>query len=286
MTEPRKPLENAGNPAAAPDPAALLVLAEEVAREAGELLLSRRRTDVVTVAHTKSSPTDVVTAMDTAAERLIRERLLAARPDDAILGEEGGSAAGDSGVRWIVDPLDGTVNYLYGLPVWGVSIAAEVDGTVVAGAVACPPTGEMWTARRGGGAFLDGTPIRANPVTDLGQALVGTGFWYAADLRARQAELLREILPRVRDIRRIGSAAVDLCGVACGRLDGFYETGLHPWDLAAGVLVAEEAGARSGGIDAAPADRRLAVAAAPGVFEDLHSLIMAYAGDVLAWVDG
>ena len=278
------------------DPAELLRLAADVAREAGDLLRSRAGTGRgdIEVAAVKTSPTDVVPAMDTAAESLIRDRLTAARPDDGFFGEEGSRTAGTSGVTWIVDPLDGTVNYLYGLPSYAVSIAASLDrhggpgdggategageaageaGTVVAGAVFCPPTGELWTATRGGGAFLDGSPIRVNQATELAQALVGTGFWYDAELRARQAALLTRVLPRVRDIRRIGSAAVDLCGVACGRLDAFYETGLHPWDHAAGVLVAEEAGARAGGPDGGPPNRALTVVSAPGLFDELYALV-------------
>lgn len=252
----------------------LLSLAEEVAHEAGELLLAyASKNERISVAAVKSSPTDVVTAADTASENLIRQRLHAARPDDAFLGEEGDDVAGTSGVTWVVDPLDGTVNYLYGIPAYGVSIAATIAGETVAGVVFCPPTGEAWTAVRGGGAFLNGRRVSANPVTELGQTLVGTGFWYDAALRARQAQLLTRVLPVVRDIRRIGAAAVDLCGVACGRLDAFYEVGLKPWDLAAGLLIAEEAGVRTAGLPGSPADGRLAVAAAPGVFEDFSALL-------------
>jgi myo-inositol-1(or 4)-monophosphatase len=253
----------------------LLSLAEEVAHEAGELLLAHAsKNERISVAAVKSSPTDVVTAADTASESLIRQRLHAVRPDDAFLGEEGDDVAGTSGVTWVVDPLDGTVNYLYGIPAYGVSIAATVSGQTIAGVVLCPPTGEVWTAVRGGGAFLNGRRVSANPVTDLGQTLVGTGFWYDAALRARQAQLLTSILPAVRDIRRIGAAAVDLCGVACGRLDAFYEVGLKPWDLAAGLLIAEEAGVRTAGLPTHPADGRLTVAAAPGVFDALYTLLL------------
>ena len=253
----------------------LLSLAEEVAHEAGELLLAyASKNERISVAAVKSSPTDVVTAADTASESLIRQRLHAVRPDDAFLGEEGDDVAGTSGVTWVVDPLDGTVNYLYGIPAYGVSIAATVSGQTVAGVVLCPPTGEIWTAVRGGGAFLNGQRVSATPVTDLGQTLVGTGFWYDAGLRARQAQLLTRVLPTVRDIRRIGAAAVDLCGVACGRLDAFYEVGLKPWDLAAGLLIAEEAGVRTAGLPGEPADGRLTVAAAPGVFDDLYALLL------------
>jgi myo-inositol-1(or 4)-monophosphatase len=263
------------------DPAALLDLAVRTAREAGELLRARRLTDEVSVAHTKSTPTDIVTAMDTASEALVRDRLRAARPDDTILGEEGGSVPGRSGVRWLVDPLDGTVNYLYGLPAYAVSIAAEVAGQVVAGAVFGPAAGELWTAARGAGARLNGVPVRANAVPALDRALVGTGFWYDSGLRARQAELLRHVLPRVRDVRRIGSAALDLCSVACGRLDAYYETGLHPWDWSAGLLVAREAGARVGGLPGQAASRRLTIAAAPGVFDELRSLVVSHGADVV-----
>nr|WP_238345178.1 inositol monophosphatase family protein [Actinopolymorpha cephalotaxi] len=263
----------------------MLDLATRTAREAGELLRARRLTDEVSVAHTKSTPTDIVTAMDTASEALIRDRLRAERPDDTILGEEGGSipgqVPGQSGVRWLVDPLDGTVNYLYGLPAYAVSIAAEVAGEVVAGAVFCPPAGEMWTAVRGAGAWLNDDPVRANEVPELDRALVGTGFWYDSGLRARQAELLRHVLPLVRDVRRIGSAALDLCSVACGRLDAYFETGLHPWDWSAGLLVAREAGARVGGLPGEPASRRLAIAAAPGVFDELRSLVVAHGAGVV-----
>jgi myo-inositol-1(or 4)-monophosphatase len=262
----------------------LLALAESVAREAGELLLSRRLTTEITVAATKSSPTDVVTAMDTAAEELIRTRLLAARPSDAILGEEGGSTSGSSGVTWVVDPLDGTVNYLYDLPAWSVSIAAEISGSVVAGVVVCPPTAEVWTATRGGGAFLNGTPVAARAADRLDQALVGTGFSYEPTRRALQADLLTRVLPAVRDVRRIGSAAVDLCGVACGRLDAFYESGLNRWDVAAGLLVATEAGAVGWGFEGAAPDRRLTAVAAPGVADPLRQLLDQHGGPVVEHV--
>lgn len=266
-----------------PEPRSLCVLAEAIVRETAGLLRERRTGDGVAVAATKSTPTDIVTAVDTAAEELIRDRIGAARPRDTILGEEGGRTAGSSAVSWIVDPLDGTVNYLYDLPIYGVSIAAAIGGEVVAGAVSCPPTGEVWTAVRGAGATLNGRAIRASGVGELSQALVGTGFWYDAGLRARQAELLRHLLPRVRDIRRIGSAAVDLCHVGTGRLDAFYETGLHPWDYAAGLLVAEEAGAVARGVGDSAADGHLVLASAPGVVEALHELLTRHGGDVTRW---
>ena len=229
------------------------------------------------VTGTKSSPTDVVTEMDRAAEALITDRLRAQRPGDAFLGEEGG-ASGQGRVRWIIDPLDGTVNYLYGLADWAVSIAAEVDGTLVAGVVAVPARGEVFTAVSGGGAWLlagDAPPVmlRCNTGVPLAEALVATGFGYAAARRAVQGEVVAAVLPQVRDIRRGGSAAVDLCSVAAGRVDAFYERGLNYWDYAAGGLIATEAGARLGGLAGGPASPELAIAAEPVLFGQLHGLL-------------
>ena len=219
----------------------LLSFAVAVARDAGRELLGRS-----TSAHevrTKTSTTDPVSEADRAAERLIVSRLVARRPDDAIVAEEGTGQRGTSGVRWVVDPLDGTVNYLYGLPAWCVSIAAEDDAGAFVGVVHEPVSGAVYRARRGAGAFLDDQPLRANDPVSLDMALVGTGFGYEKARRAEQAQLLPTILPTVRDIRRGGSAALDLCQVAAGRLDGYYEHGVSAWDWAAGALVAAEAGA-------------------------------------------
>ena len=221
--------------------AALLDLAESVAREAGVLLLERFRRPATGV-DSKSSATDLVSDADRDAEALIRSRLLAARPDDALLGEEGASVAGGSGVRWVVDPLDGTVNYLFGLPEWAVSVACEDEDGLLIGVVHIPTRGETFTAARGAGARLDGAPIAVSGATELASALIATGFSYVAEVRRAQAAELATILPSVRDIRRGGSAAVDLASVACGRVDGFYEVGLNPWDLAAGALLVREAG--------------------------------------------
>ncbi|GAA3757985.1 myo-inositol-1(or 4)-monophosphatase [Spinactinospora alkalitolerans] len=256
---------------ATPDPRELLELASEAAGEAGAL--AARGQAKVSVLDTKSSPTDVVTEMDRAAEELIRERLLSARPGDSVLGEEGGAEQGSSGVRWIVDPIDGTVNYLYGRPDWAVCIAAEVQGEVVAGVVVAPVRGEAYIATLGGGAQCDGVPLRAAPRVPLEMALVATGFGYEARRRARQAEVLRTVLPRVRDVRRGGSAALDLCGVARGQVNAYYERGLNPWDWGAAALVAQEAGARVGGLRGAPANPDLLIAAVPGLFEELHDLL-------------
>lgn len=250
----------------------LLETALEAAREAGALLRDGRPDDLG-VAATKSSPVDVVTEMDTASEKLIVELVSGRRPDDGYLGEEGASSAGTSGIRWVVDPLDGTVNYLYGLPSWAVSIAAEENGRAVVGVVAVPARGETFHAVAGEGAYLNGRRIACRPAPAPGQALVCTGFNYVQQVREHQAEVVRELLPRVRDIRRGGAAAVDLCDVACGRLDAFYERGLHPWDMAAGVLIAREAGALAGGRPGLEPSGELTVTAVPGAFEPLQSLL-------------
>ncbi|RFU42077.1 inositol monophosphatase [Actinomadura logoneensis] len=258
------------------DPSELLELALETAREAGRMLVDKRPADLG-VAATKSSPTDVVTEMDRASERLITERVRAARPRDAFLGEEGGSSGGDSGVRWVVDPIDGTVNYLYDLPDWAVSIAAEVDGVTVAGVVEMPRRGETYTAVRGGGALLHTASgvreLRVNTGVPLDRALVATGFGYFPERRARQAEVLAGVLPRVRDIRRGGSCCVDLCSLAAGRVDAYYERGVQAWDVAAGALIVEEAGGRVQGLAGAPVSPELCVAAAPDLFDALHAVL-------------
>lgn len=252
--------------------AELLEVALEAARRAGSLLLEGRPDDLG-VSATKSSAVDVVTEMDLASEKLITEYVSEHRPDDGFLGEEGAVKQGSSGVRWVVDPLDGTVNYLYGLPSWAVSVAAEFEGERIVGVVEAPPRRETFRAVLGHGAFRNAQPLQCRSAPPLEEALVGTGFNYVAERRTAQAELVRQLLPRVRDIRRSGSAAVDLCDVAAGRLDAFFERGLHPWDLAAGDLIAREAGARTGGRPGLEADGDLAVAASPGVFEVLQPLL-------------
>lgn len=266
-------------PAAGHDPLALLDLAERAARAAGDLVRDGRP-DLVEVAATKSSATDVVTQMDTDSEALLRAFLLGERAQDGLLGEEGALIAGSSGLTWVVDPIDGTVNYLYGLPGYAVSVAvvsgAPADParwTVLAGCVHCPASGETWTASLGGGAYLDARPVRVGEGADLSQALVGTGFGYDAERRRTQAAALARLLPAVRDIRRAGSAALDLCSVATGRLDAYYEQGLNPWDLAAGELIVTEAGGRVGGLGEAPASERMVVATGPGLWQPLQRLL-------------
>jgi myo-inositol-1(or 4)-monophosphatase len=272
------------------DPGALLRIAMDAAGEAGRLLASWRGHERPEVVDTKSSPTDVVTEMDRRSEALITERIRAVRPGDTVLGEEGGQTLGGpdapsgSGVRarvrWVVDPLDGTVNYLYGLPDWAVSIAAEVDGTVLAGVVAVPHRGETFTAVAGQGAWLrqDGDPanaIRLHCTTGvpLGRALVGTGFAYDPEVRRVQGEVVAALLPHVRDIRRGGAAAVDLCSVAAGRLDAYFERGLHYWDYAAGGLIAREAGAVVGGLSGRAEITSVAVAAGPDLYPQLDKFL-------------
>ncbi|WBQ02265.1 inositol monophosphatase family protein [Kribbella sp. CA-293567] len=256
------------------NPQDLLKLAVEVAAEAAQLIVERRR-GTITVADTKSTTTDIVTAVDRESEELIRARVLAARPDDSFLGEEGDDVNGSSGVRWVVDPIDGTVNYLYDIPTYAVSIAVEYDGRTVAGVVVDAPKGEMFTATLGGGAFLDGRPIRVSECADLSKALVGTGFGYDPVRREVQAEVLASLIAKVRDVRRIGVGAIDLCYVACGRLDAVYERGLNPWDYGAGALIAAEAGAQVGGLDGAPVSPEMSIAATPAVFGPLHDALVA-----------
>jgi myo-inositol-1(or 4)-monophosphatase len=219
----------------------LQLLAESIAREAGALLRDAFRGPELRIS-AKSTPTDLVSEADHAAEHLIRERLGAARPDDGVLGEEGGDVEGTSGVRWVVDPLDGTVNFLFGVPQWAVSIAAEDASGTLVGVVYDPERDELFSAVRGGPATVNGHPLKASTKTDLATSLVGTGFGYDSEVRRAQATVVARLLPQVRDIRRFGAAAIDLAWTAGGRLDVYYEHGLNAWDLAAGGLICECAG--------------------------------------------
>jgi myo-inositol-1(or 4)-monophosphatase len=216
--------------------------AVEIAGEAARLVVDVRDAAVADVT-TKSTDTDVVTSGDRAAERLIRQRLAERWPGAPVLGEEEGGETPASGLSWVVDPIDGTVNYLYGYPSYGVSVAAQVDGVSVAGAVADPVSGRMWTAALGHGAHLDGRSLSVSGATRLDLALVATGFSYSAERRVRQAAMWAALLPRVRDLRRPGACSLDLCAVAAGWVDAYVEHGLHRWDWAAGALIAAEAGA-------------------------------------------
>ncbi|TQC43507.1 inositol monophosphatase [Rhodococcus sp. WS4] len=271
------------------DPRELLEVAVAVAEEAAAHVRARRpevfgivgkRAGSGDSVASKSTPTDPVTVVDTEAENVIRDCLAELRPGDAILGEEGGGEEDSvAGVRWIVDPIDGTVNFLYGVPAYAVSVAAQIDGVSVAGAVVDVAARATYAAARGGGATLtdaDGrvSELRSNPVTDVSMALLATGFGYGAARRKVQGALIAEILPRVRDIRRIGSAALDLCMVAAGRVDAHFEHGLSPWDWAAGSLIATEAGARVRipAPHTSSADGEVVVAAAPGIADALDAL--------------
>lgn len=254
------------------DPRELLGLAVSAAHDAGVLIASASRLDLN--ASTKSSPTDFVTEMDAASERLIRQIILRGRPDDGVVGEEGTSIASRSGVDWLVDPIDGTTNYVRGIPNYSISIAAINDGKAVAGVVHDPSINETFTAVVGEGAALNGTQIRCS-ATVFPESIIGTGFSYSSSKRARQADILRALLPSVGDIRRPGSAAVSLCWVACGRLDAFYEKGLQPWDYAAGALIASESGADVLISEQDQLQDRLVVASAPSVTKRLREILRA-----------
>ncbi|ANC30016.1 Inositol-1-monophosphatase SuhB [Isoptericola dokdonensis DS-3] len=267
-----------------PDVTALRELARHLALEAGALVRGGRP-DRVEVAGTKSSDVDPVTAMDRASEDLLRRRLAVQRPEDAVLGEEGGGTPGTSGLTWVLDPIDGTVNYLYGVSSWAVSVAVvagepdPASWTVLAGAVHSVVDGVTWSAGRGQGADRDGTAIQVRRAASLATCLVGTGFGYAAERREQQARVLVEVLPRVRDVRRLGSAAIDLCLVGDGSLDLYYERGLNPWDMAAGGLVAAEAGARVSGLHGAPATVDMTVAGTPERQAELVALLESTGAD-------
>ncbi|WP_104100716.1 inositol monophosphatase family protein [Cryobacterium sp. M96] len=267
--------------------AGLLRLAQDTALAAGQMA-ARRRTVGVQVAASKSSPEDVVTLADRETESLIRALLADARPDDGFLGEESAATRGTSGLTWVVDPIDGTVNYLYGFPAWAVSIAV-VEGdpdpatwTTLAGAVYNPTGDELFTAAAGDGAWLGVRRLQVLTDVPLSLALLGTGFSYRAAERERQADVVRGLIGEVRDIRRIGSAALDLCSVAAGRLNLYYERGLSPWDHAAGALAAREAGARVGGFGADREGMGLLIAGAPDLYRVCQPLLAKLFDDFMA----
>jgi myo-inositol-1(or 4)-monophosphatase len=255
-------------PRAVTDRDELLDVAVAAACAAGEELVRRYEHAARGVA-TKSSPTDLVSEADLAAERAIRELLAARRPDDAIVGEEGDDVAGSSGLRWVVDPLDGTVNYLFGIPQWCVSIACQGE----VGVVFDPLRGELFTARAGEEAQLDGEPLRASGRSELGTAMVSTGFGYDARVRASQAEVVARLLPQVRDIRRLGSAALDLAWTAAGRYDAYYEYGLNAWDWAAGEMLCSAAGLATRHLAPLPATGAGLLVAPPGLIEALEAIV-------------
>ena len=254
------------------DPARLLDLARDIATEAATLIEEGRRRGLSSV-ETKSSDTDMVTEYDRASEALIVRRLHDARPDDGIVGEEGTDSGGTTGISWFVDPIDGTTNYLYGLAGYAVSIAArDADGGLV-GVVAVPALGEIFTARRGNGAHCNGRPIHCSATTELGRALVATGFSYSPENRRHQAARLALMIDRIRDIRRVGAAAPDLCYTASGRVDAYFEEHLNPWDLAAGEVIAIEAGCRTGSLHGGALTPASTLVAPPALFGPLSELI-------------
>jgi myo-inositol-1(or 4)-monophosphatase len=257
------------DPAAPPTPPELERLAAATARTAAALVGNTYgRPHPV---GQKSSPTDVVTQTDLRAEELIRRLLREATPDAGVLGEEGETTAPGARLQWVIDPLDGTVNFLYGVPLFAVSIAAALDGEVVAGAVIDVLRDELFCAYLGGGARRDGEPIGVSPCTLLPSALVATGFSYQAERRALQGEVAHRVLSRTRDLRCFGSAALELCWVACARVDAYFQRDTEIWDRAAGALVAAEAGARTE--LPCPENDDLVIAAAPGVFDDLLAVV-------------
>ena len=258
--------------------AQLLSLAVEIAREAGELARTRREQGVA-IAATKSGLADIVTEADREVERLIRDRIAQARPDDGFFGEESAAEVGSSGLTWVVDPIDGTVNYAYGIPAYAVSIGV-VEGppdpatwTAVAGVVNNPATGELFRAARGEGAYLGSQRLAIRDEPDASGALIATGMSYDPERRTQQFEILGRVLPLARDIRRIGAASLDLAFVAAGRFDAYYEWGLWPWDMAAGSLLVSEAGGIVGGLGGAPAGRDLLIAASSEFYGSLEAVL-------------
>ena len=254
-------------------PSQLLHVATTLAKQAGDMALDGRRSGLKNV-QTKSTATDMVTEFDKASEALIVQGLSSMRPDDAIIGEEGASHAGTSGITWHIDPIDGTTNFLYALPTWAVSIGAVDESGPLAGAVYIPALNEMFSATRGGGAFCNADPIRCNPVEDVSQALVCTGFSYAAAQRTVQATRVAKFIHQVRDIRRFGAASIDMCFVACGRFDAYFEENLHSWDIVAGDLIAREAGCKTGDFNGGPIRPEQVLVSNPKIFSQLSSLIL------------
>lgn len=266
-------------PTTVAEPRALADLAVELAQGAGQVVRAGRRDGFAVDA--KSTITDLVTEVDRSSERWLVEQVLARRPDDGVLGEEGGERAGSSGVRWILDPIDGTVNFVLGLPCYAVSVAAELDGSVVAGAVCNPVTGETFSAWRGGGAYLDGARLRGPRAVSLARAVVGTGFGYDSQRRVRQVAAVTRLLPLIADIRRLGAASLDICFVAAGRLDAHFEAGLNLWDYAAAALVAAEAGCAVSGLRGRPPSPRFLAVAGPDLAPDLLAALEECGADVL-----
>jgi len=274
MTErPPEPPDGASGPP--PGVGRLADLAVSLARQAGELAVARRATELSV--STKSSATDVVTDADQAVEQFLRAELAKRRPDDAVLGEEGGSSgSSDARVRWLIDPIDGTVNFMLGLPQYAVSIAAQLDGVTVAGCVVNPVSGELFSAVRGGGAYLGAQRLTGPRAVPLAEAVLATGFGYDPARRARQGELVGRLLGRVGNLRRLGSAALDLCFLAAGRVDLYFEGPLGEWDYAAGLLIAQEAGVATSGLAGRPAGAAMVAGAHPDTAAEFFRLLEEY----------
>jgi len=251
-----------------------LVVAKQLARAAGDMALAGRKAGLHNV-QTKSTCTDMVTEFDRASEAMIFDGLRTLRPLDSVVGEEGAAHSGTSEITWYIDPIDGTTNFLYALPNWAVSIGAADSSGPLAGVVYIPALNEMFTATRGGGAFLNDQPIHCNDIDTVSQALVCTGFSYSPDARTVQAKRVSRMIHDVRDIRRFGAASIDLCFVACGRLDAYFEENLFPWDIAAGELIAREAGCLSGDFSGGPVRPAELLVSPPKIFEPLSALITA-----------
>ena len=250
----------------------LLDICTELAVTGGKRAFEGRRAGLKDVS-TKSTSTDMVTEFDRATEQYIVYQIRTRRPDDSIIGEEGGSHSGNSGITWCIDPIDGTTNFLYALPSWSVSIGVSDHKGPLVGVVYIPALDEIFSATRGGGAFLNGEKIHCNEVTDVSKALVCTGFSYSPEQRSIQSKRVSTFIHKVRDIRRLGAASVDICFVACGRVDAYFEENLHSWDIAAAELIAIEAGARSGDFSGGSSSPAEIMVACPGIFDGLSNLI-------------
>ena len=250
----------------------LLEICIELAVTGGKRAFEGRRIGLKDV-QTKTTSTDMVTEFDKATEKYIVGEIRARRPNDSIIGEEGGSHTGDSGFTWCIDPIDGTTNFLYALPSWSVSIGVSDENGPLVGVVYIPALDETFTATRGGGAFLNGAKIHCNQITDISKALICTGFSYSPEQRTMQSKRVSIFIHQVRDIRRLGAASIDICFVACGRVDAYFEENLHSWDIAAGELIAIEAGARSGSFSGGLSSPAEIMIASPGIFDELSKLV-------------
>lgn len=267
-------------PSRPPAPHELEAIAVALAEGAAQVVRAGRGEAMVVSA--KSTASDLVTEIDRRTERWLVTEIARRRPGDAVLGEEGGDHVGSTGVRWVLDPIDGTVNFVLGIPQFAVSVAAEVDGAVVAGAVCNPVTEETFRAHRGGGAYLGGARLTGPREVPFSRAVIGTGFSYDAALRAGQIAVVAPLLPRVADLRRLGASSLDLCFVAAGRLDGYFEAGLNRWDYAAGALIATEAGCVMSGLHGRPPSPRLVAVAGAALAAEFFTALELLGADAVA----